>query len=32
MGTYRLVSRCAGDVVRNFFFLGVVALSNSVVG
>jgi hypothetical protein len=30
MGTRRSVSRCAGDVVRNFFFSGAVTLSNSV--
>jgi hypothetical protein len=32
MGTHRSVSRCDENVVRNFFFLGVVTLSNSVVG
>jgi hypothetical protein len=31
MGTCRSVSRCAGDVVRNSFFSGVVTLSNSVI-
>jgi hypothetical protein len=30
MGTHRLVSRCAGDVVGNSFFSEVVTLSNSV--
>jgi hypothetical protein len=30
MGTRRLVSRCAGDIVRSFFFSGAVTLSNSV--
>jgi hypothetical protein len=30
MGTPRLVSRCAGDVVRTSFFSGAVTLSNFV--
>jgi hypothetical protein len=32
MGTHRSVSQRAGDVVRNSFFLGVVTLSNSIIG
>jgi hypothetical protein len=31
MGTRKSVSRRAVDVVRNFFFLRVVTLSNSVI-
>jgi hypothetical protein len=30
MGTHRSVSRRAGDVVKNFFFLRAVTLSNSI--
>jgi hypothetical protein len=30
MGTHKSVSRCVGDVVGVFFFLGAVILSNSI--
>jgi hypothetical protein len=32
MGTRRSVSQCDGDVVRNYFFSGVVTMSNSIIG